>query len=69
MQLRTTLDGNFHTGHFIKNSDPNDIPLCDGQAQFPPDGEYREYLKSVPLTKEVIFLNKLRIQADFLTHH
>ncbi|KAJ7212369.1 hypothetical protein C8J57DRAFT_1539218 [Mycena rebaudengoi] len=52
MQLRTTLDGNFHTGHFIKNSDPNDIPLCDGQAQFPPDGEYREYLKSVPLTKE-----------------
>lgn len=48
-----TLDGNFHTGHFAKNCDPNDISLCDGNAQFPPDKQYREYLKKIPVSKEV----------------
>ncbi|KAJ7501520.1 hypothetical protein B0H11DRAFT_2224403 [Mycena galericulata] len=52
MQQQTTADGNFHTGHFIKNCDPHDKSLCDGKAQFPPDKEYRDYLRSLPLTKE-----------------
>ncbi|KAJ6521770.1 hypothetical protein DFH09DRAFT_1330882 [Mycena vulgaris] len=52
MQNQLTLDGNFHTGHFVKNCDPNDISLCNGKGQFPPDEEYRTYLKSIPVTKE-----------------
>ncbi|KAJ7166380.1 hypothetical protein C8R43DRAFT_1103994 [Mycena crocata] len=52
MQQQITLDGNFHTGHFAKNCDPNDLSLYNGKAHFPPDDEYRTYLKSVPLSKE-----------------
>ncbi|KAJ6563399.1 hypothetical protein DFH09DRAFT_920273 [Mycena vulgaris] len=52
MQNQLTLDGNFHTGHFVKNCDPNNISLCNGKGQFPPDEEYRTYLKSIPVTKE-----------------
>ncbi|KAJ7339721.1 hypothetical protein DFH08DRAFT_1013175 [Mycena albidolilacea] len=52
LQQQMTLDGNFHTGHFAKNCDPNDVSLCDGKAHFPPDKKYRAYLNSVPLSKE-----------------
>ncbi|KAJ7089398.1 hypothetical protein C8R44DRAFT_556861, partial [Mycena epipterygia] len=52
MQQQQTLDGNFHTGHFAKNCDPNDISLCNGKGQFPSDKEYRTYLGSIPVTKE-----------------
>ncbi|KAJ6607969.1 hypothetical protein B0H10DRAFT_2304322 [Mycena sp. CBHHK59/15] len=50
LQQQLTLDGNFHTGHFAKNCDPNDISLCNGKAQFPPDKEYRVLLSILLLS-------------------
>ncbi|KAJ6591438.1 hypothetical protein B0H10DRAFT_1960764 [Mycena sp. CBHHK59/15] len=48
LQQQLTLDGNFHTGHFAKNCDPNDISLCNGKAQFPP-------IRSIPPLSFTLF--------------
>lgn len=65
MQQQRTLDGNFHTGHFAKNCDPNDISLCNGEGQFPSDKEYRAYLDSIPVTKEVRCPPSFRLRIQF----
>ncbi|KAJ7139000.1 hypothetical protein C8R44DRAFT_867171 [Mycena epipterygia] len=65
MQHQLTLDGNFHTGHFAKNCDPNDISLCNGKAQFPPEQEYRTYLKNIPVSKEKSTCVYLKANIDF----
>lgn len=52
-QSQRTLDGNFQCNQFNKNTDPDDVSLCEGKGYFPPDSEYKEYLAGVPVSKEV----------------
>lgn len=52
-QSQRTLDGNHQCNQFSKNTDPDDVSLCAGEAYFPLDSEYQEYLKSVPKSTEV----------------
>jgi hypothetical protein len=52
-QQQDTIDGNFHTGKYRKNTDPDDVSLCEGKAYFPLDKPFKEYLANVPVTAEV----------------
>jgi len=51
--LQWTLDGNFQLNRFKKNSDPDDVSLCQGRAYFPLESDFQKYLGIVPITKEV----------------
>jgi len=50
------MDGNFQLNRMKKNSDPDDVSLCQGKAYFPLESDLQQYLKIVPITKEVRFL-------------
>lgn len=52
-QQQDTIDGNFHTGKYKKNTDPDDVSLCEGKAYFPLDEAFKTYLANVPVTAEV----------------
>nr|GAT44329.1 predicted protein [Mycena chlorophos] len=60
-QVQHTADGNFQCNQFAKNTDPNDVSLCNGKGYFPLDSEYREYLDKVPPTKEKSTCNYLNV--------
>ena len=49
-QTQYTADGNHHSNKYLKNTDPNDVSLCDGKAYFPNDAEYNEYIWNLPST-------------------
>ncbi|KAF7295985.1 CxC2 domain-containing protein [Mycena kentingensis (nom. inval.)] len=51
-QLQATLDGNFQTGQFSKNTDPDDVSLFKGKGNSPVDAEYKAYLARNPVSKE-----------------
>lgn len=50
-----TMDGNFHLGQYIKNTDPNDISLVTDNdiGYFPDQKKVEEYLKNTADDKEV----------------
>ena len=50
-QVLWTTDGNFQLNRFKKNSDPDDVSLCQGRAYFPLESSLQEYLVLVPNTK------------------
>lgn len=52
-QQQNTIDGNFHTGKYKKNTDPDDVSLCEGKAYFPVDEAFKKHLAIVPVTAEV----------------
>ena len=52
-QSQKTLDGNFQCNKMKKNSDPDDVSLCQGNAYFPKDDLYKAYLRTVPKSEEV----------------
>ncbi|KIK54683.1 hypothetical protein GYMLUDRAFT_176943, partial [Collybiopsis luxurians FD-317 M1] len=54
-QDQRMLDGNFHIGQYIKNTDPNDISLVmdNGIGYFPNQNEASEYLAKMPNIAEV----------------
>jgi len=52
-QVLWTMDGNFQLNRMKKNSDPDDVSLCQGRAYFPLESDLQQYLKIVPITKEV----------------
>jgi hypothetical protein len=49
-QIQLTADGNHHSNKYIKNNDPNDVSLYNGQAYFPNDADYREYIEGLSNT-------------------
>ena len=49
-QTQYTADGNHHSNKYSKNTDPDDVSLCDGKAYFPNDAEYNEYIRNLPST-------------------
>ncbi|KAF7300128.1 CxC2 domain-containing protein [Mycena kentingensis (nom. inval.)] len=51
-QIQRTLDGNFQTGQFNKNTDPDDVSFCEGDGYMPLDAPYRDYLEMTPLSTE-----------------
>ncbi|KAJ7051625.1 hypothetical protein C8F01DRAFT_1066754 [Mycena amicta] len=51
-QIQRTLDGNFQCNQFNKNTDPDDVSLCDGKGYFPLESEYKSYLAQIPVSKE-----------------
>ncbi|KAJ6474802.1 hypothetical protein C8R45DRAFT_935329 [Mycena sanguinolenta] len=53
-QSQRTLDGNHQCNQFSKNTDPDDVSLCAGNAYFPLDSIYQDYLKSVKTSTEVV---------------
>jgi hypothetical protein len=55
-QSQQTLDGNFHTGKYKKNCDPDDVSLWAGRGCFPLDSDYKEYLGRQPKSDEVGFI-------------
>ncbi|KAJ7716285.1 hypothetical protein B0H16DRAFT_1801604 [Mycena metata] len=59
-QSQRTLDGNFQCNQFSKNTDPNDVSLCEGKGYFPLDSKYKEYLASIPVSKEKSTCNYLK---------
>ncbi|KAJ6470132.1 hypothetical protein C8R47DRAFT_1222765 [Mycena vitilis] len=59
-QSQRTLDGNFQCNQFTKNTDPDDVSLCAGQGYFPLDSAYKEYIKSIPVSKEKSTCNYLK---------
>lgn len=55
-QTQFTADGNHHSNRYLKNTDPDDISLFNGEAYFPNDQQYREYVKKLPKTSpEVLY--------------
>lgn len=61
-QSQKTLDGNFQCNKMKKNSDPDDISLFQGNAYFPKDDLYKEYLRNVPKSEEVRPLYNMNVQ-------
>ncbi|KAJ7664648.1 hypothetical protein DFH06DRAFT_1392447 [Mycena polygramma] len=59
-QSQRTLDGNFQCNQFNKNTDPDDVSLCEGKGYFPLDSEYRAYIERIPPTKEKSNCNYLK---------
>ncbi|KAF9065885.1 hypothetical protein BDP27DRAFT_1228406, partial [Rhodocollybia butyracea] len=58
-----TMDGNFHLGQYIKNTDPNDISLLTDKdiGYFPDEKKVEEYLKNTMDDKEKSTCNYLNI--------
>ncbi|KAJ6570001.1 hypothetical protein B0H10DRAFT_2238043 [Mycena sp. CBHHK59/15] len=59
-ESQRTLDGNFQCNQFNKNTDPDDVSLCEGKGYFPLDSEYRQYMGRVPVSKEKSNCNYLK---------
>ncbi|KIK60859.1 hypothetical protein GYMLUDRAFT_59257 [Collybiopsis luxurians FD-317 M1] len=57
-QVLYGLDGNFHTGQYTKNMDPDDITLetVNGIGYFPDQVEVEQYLNKTPEVQEVRLL-------------
>jgi hypothetical protein len=55
--LFLAMDGNHRSNRFTKNTDPKDLSLWEGVARgyFPGTHAYSDYLKEIPVTKEVSF--------------
>ncbi|KAF9439813.1 hypothetical protein P691DRAFT_611824, partial [Macrolepiota fuliginosa MF-IS2] len=51
--LYVSGDGNFRLMRKLKNNDPDDVALLDGNVYFVRDGDYMEYLKAVPAPVDV----------------
>ena len=49
-QTQYTADRNHHSNKYVKNTNPDDVSLCDGKAYFPNDTEYSEYIQKLPST-------------------
>jgi hypothetical protein len=49
IQFRQTGDGNFHSNHYVKNTDPdNTVSVFKGRAQFPHQTKFKAYVAGVP---------------------
>jgi hypothetical protein len=48
IQIRQMGDGNFHSNHFVKNTDPDNVSLFKGQAQFPNNLKFKAYIAGIP---------------------
>ena len=53
LQVQQTLDGNFQLNRMKKNSDPDDVSLCEGKGHFPKHSTLDQYLASVNYKEEV----------------
>ncbi|KAK6984264.1 hypothetical protein R3P38DRAFT_3332856 [Favolaschia claudopus] len=60
-QSQRTLDGNHQFNQFSKNTDPDDISLCNGKGYFPLDSEYQAHLKTVKPTADKSTCNYLKV--------
>ncbi|KAE9392533.1 hypothetical protein BT96DRAFT_830492, partial [Gymnopus androsaceus JB14] len=58
-----TMDGNFHLGQYVKNTDPNDISLVSDNdiGYFPDEKKVEEYLKRTADDKEKSTCNYLKV--------
>jgi hypothetical protein len=63
LQLQRTLDGNFQLNRMKKNSDPDDISLCNGKGHFPKHSTLDQYLASIDYKEEVNKLLSLCLQS------
>ncbi|KAK7013602.1 hypothetical protein R3P38DRAFT_3322533 [Favolaschia claudopus] len=57
-QSQRTLDGNHQFNQFSKNTDPDDISLCNGKGYFPLDSEYQAHLKTKSTCNYLKVVNK-----------
>ncbi|KAE9386082.1 hypothetical protein BT96DRAFT_949371, partial [Gymnopus androsaceus JB14] len=58
-----TMDGNFHLGQYLKNTDPNDISLVTDNdiGYFPDEKKVAEYLKNTADDNEKSTCNYLKV--------
>jgi len=56
-QTQYTADGNYHSNKYSKNTDPDDVSLCNGTAYFPEDSAYREFVRNIPNTASEVSKN------------
>ncbi|KAJ3979929.1 hypothetical protein F5890DRAFT_1420566 [Lentinula detonsa] len=58
-----TIDGNFKTGNYAKNNDPNDVSLFAGRAYMPNQKRHQHYLEAVPqIQKEKATCSHLKVE-------
>ena len=56
-QTQYTADGNYHSNKYSKNTDPDDVSLCNGTAYFPEDSAYQEFVCNIPNTASEVSKN------------
>ncbi|KAJ3792282.1 hypothetical protein GGU11DRAFT_862061 [Lentinula aff. detonsa] len=58
-----TIDGNFKTGNYAKNNDPNNVSLFAGRAYMPNQKHHQHYLEAVPqIQKEKATCSHLKVE-------